>query len=283
MTNLIKGKELSEKIIEKVSKELTNYSKKPGLTVIIVGNDPASSVYVNKKKQKAEKAGFNSQVIELPDSVTQGELEKYIDNLNEDNTVDGILVQLPLPKHIDTYKIIEKIKPEKDVDGFHPVNVGKLVIGLKPFAVSCTPNGIIKLLEDKNIEIEGKHAVIIGRSNIVGKPMAALLLNKNATVTICHSRTRDLKEICKQADIIIAAVGIPKFIKKDWIKQGATVIDVGINRTDEGKLVGDVDFEEVSQKAEFITPVPGGVGPMTISMLLSNTLNLFKMHNNYLE
>jgi len=279
MTNLIRGKELSEKIVDKIAEEVKNYDKKPGLTVIIVGENPASKVYVNKKKKTAEKAGFNSDIIELPESVSQQELEKYIDNLNNDGAVDGILVQLPLPGHINAYDIIEKIKPEKDVDGFHPINVGRLVIGLNPYAISCTPFGIIKLLEKNNIEIEGKNAVIIGRSNIVGKPLASLLLNRNATVTVCHSRTKNLAEICRQADILVAAVGRPKFVKADWVKDGATVIDVGINRTDEGKLIGDVDFEEVSQKTEYITPVPGGVGPMTIAMLLSNTLELFKVHN----
>lgn len=279
MTNLIRGKELSEKIVEKIGEEVKNYDKKPGLTVIIVGENPASKVYVNKKKKTAEKAGFNSEIIELPESVSQQGLEKHIEELNNNTAVDGILVQLPLPGHINAYDIIEKIKPEKDVDGFHPVNIGRLVIGLNPYAISCTPAGIIKLLEENNIEIEGKNAVIIGRSNIVGKPLASLLLNRNATVTVCHSRTKNLQEVCSHADILIAAVGREKFVKADWVKQGATVIDVGINRTEEGKLVGDVDFEEVSQKAAYITPVPGGVGPMTIAMLLSNTLKLFKIHN----
>ncbi|OGI00163.1 MAG: bifunctional methylenetetrahydrofolate dehydrogenase/methenyltetrahydrofolate cyclohydrolase [Candidatus Melainabacteria bacterium GWF2_37_15] len=280
MSVLIKGKELSEKIVENIAQEVKNYEKKPGLTVIIVGDNPASRVYVNKKKTTAEKAGFNSAVIELPEDVSQQELETHIDVLNKEDTVDGILVQLPLPKHISTYDILERIKPEKDVDGFHPINVGRLVIGLKPYAVSCTPFGIIKLLEENNIEIEGKHAVVIGRSNIVGKPVASLLLNRNATVTVCHSKTASLRRICMQADILVAAVGIAKFVKADWVKPGAVVIDVGINRTEEGKLVGDVDFEEVSKKAGYITPVPGGVGPMTIAMLLANTLELFKLHNN---
>ncbi|HSA06784.1 MAG TPA: bifunctional methylenetetrahydrofolate dehydrogenase/methenyltetrahydrofolate cyclohydrolase FolD [Candidatus Gastranaerophilales bacterium] len=280
MTTLISGKELSEKIIAKVKQEVENYDKKPGLTVIIVGENPASKVYVNKKKKTAENVGFNSSVIELSENVSQHELEQYIEKLNQDDAIDGILVQLPLPKHINTYDIIEKIKPEKDVDGFHPVNVGRLSIGLNPYAISCTPYGIIKLLEEYNIQIEGKNAVIIGRSNIVGKPLAALLLNKNATVTVCHSKTRNLEEVCKDADILIAAVGIAKFVKADWIKQGAVVIDVGINRTEEGKLVGDVDFEDVFVKAGYITPVPGGVGPMTIAVLLSNTLELFKLHYN---
>ena len=279
MAVLIKGKDLSAKIMDKIKKEVQNYDKKPTLVVIKVGNDPASEIYVSKKKQNSEQVGFNSRVIELEESISQQELEKQIDILNADKKVNGILVQLPLPKHINSYDIIERILPEKDVDGFHPVNVGKLSIGLKPYAISCTPYGILKLLEENNIEIEGKHAVIIGRSNIVGKPMAALLLGKNATVTICHSRTRNLPEICAQADILVAAVGIAKFVKADWVKEGAVVIDVGINRSEEGKLAGDVDFEEVEPKAGYITPVPGGVGLMTRAMLLSNTLDLFKMQN----
>ena len=277
MAILIKGKDLSAKIVEKIRQEVLIYEKKPTLVVIIVGNNPASQVYVSKKKHTAELAGFNSRVIELEESISQEDLEKQIEILNQDKDVNGILVQLPLPKNINTYHIIEKILPEKDVDGFHPVNIGKLAIGLKPYAVSCTPFGIIKLLEEYNIETEGKHAVIIGRSNIVGKPLSYLLLNKSATVTVCHSKTKNLPEISSQADILIAAVGIPKFVKADWVKEGATVIDVGINRTEEGKLVGDVDFEEVEKKAGYITPVPGGVGPMTIAMLLSNTLELFKL------
>lgn len=280
MAVLIKGKELSAKIVEEVRQKTINLDKKPTLVVIIVGNNHASKVYVAKKKQTAEQAGFNSRVIELEENISQNDLEKQIEILNNDKDINGILVQLPLPKHINTYDIIERIFPEKDVDGFHPINVGKLSIGLKPYAVSCTPYGIIKLLEENNIEIEGKHAVIIGRSNIVGKPLAALLLNKNATVTICHSKTQNLSEVAKQADILIAAVGIPKFVKADWVKEGATVIDVGINRTEDGKLVGDVDFQEVEPKAGYITPVPGGVGPMTIAMLLSNTLELFNLQNN---
>ncbi len=282
MTTLIKGKELSEKIVEQIAEETQKYDRNPGLTVIIVGENAASKVYVNKKKATAVKAGFNSTIIELPEDVSQQELENHIDDLNNDEAVDGILVQLPLPGHIKTYEILERIKPEKDVDGFHPVNVGRLVIGLEPYAVSCTPSGIIRLLEEHKIEIEGKNAVIIGRSNIVGKPMASLLLNRNATVTVCHSKTTSLRRVCMQADILIAAVGKEKFVKRDWVKSGAVVIDVGINRTEEGKLVGDVDFEEVSQKAGYITPVPGGVGPMTIAMLLSNTLDLFKLHNSLL-
>lgn len=279
MAVLIKGKELSEKIVVEIRTKVESFEKKPTLVVIIVGSNPASQVYVSKKKKTAELAGFNSRVIELEESISQQELEKQIEILNQDRNVNGILVQLPLPKHINTYDIIEKILPEKDVDGFHPINIGRLAIGLKPYAVSCTPYGIIRLLEENKIEIEGKHAVIIGRSNIVGKPLSYLLLNRSATVTVCHSKTKNLPEIASQADILIAAVGIPKFVKADWVKEGATVIDVGINRTEDGKLVGDVDFEEAEKKAGYITPVPGGVGPMTIAMLLSNTLELFKLQN----
>ena len=277
MAIIIKGKDLSTKIVEKIRHEVLKFDKKPTLVVIIVGNNPASQVYVSKKKHTAELAGFNSRVIELEESISQEDLEKQIEILNQDKNVNGILVQLPLPKHINTYDIIEKILPEKDVDGFHPENIGRLAIGLKPYAISCTPSGIIKLLEEYKIEIEGKHAVIIGRSNIVGKPLSYLLLNKNSTVTVCHSKTENLAELSSQADILIAAVGLPKFVKADWVKEGAVVIDVGINRTEEGKLVGDVDFEEVEKKAGYITPVPGGVGPMTIAMLLSNTFELFKL------
>jgi methylenetetrahydrofolate dehydrogenase (NADP+) / methenyltetrahydrofolate cyclohydrolase len=279
MAILIKGKDLSAKIVEKIRQEVLNYDKKPTLVVIIVGNDPASQLYVSKKKHTAEMIGFNSRVIELEKSISQEDLEKQIEILNQDKNVNGILVQIPLPKHINAYTAIEKILPEKDVDGLHPVNIGRLAIGLKPYAISCTPYGIIKLLEENNIEIEGKHVVIIGRSNIVGKPLSYLLLNRNATVTICHSKTKNLPEIASQADILVAAVGIPKFVKSNWVKEGAIVIDVGINRTEEGKLIGDVDFEEIEKKAGYITPVPGGVGPMTIAMLLSNTFELFKLQN----
>ncbi|OGH96266.1 MAG: bifunctional methylenetetrahydrofolate dehydrogenase/methenyltetrahydrofolate cyclohydrolase [Candidatus Melainabacteria bacterium GWA2_34_9] len=279
MAVLIKGKDLSTKIVEKIRHEVLNYDKKPTLVVIIVGNNPASQIYVSKKKHTAELTGFNSRVIELEESISQKDLEKQIEILNQDKNVNGILVQIPLPKHINTYNIIEKILPEKDVDGFHPINIGRLAIGLKPYAVSCTPQGIIKLLEENNIEIEGKHAVIIGRSNIVGKPLSYLLLNRNATVTVCHSKTKNLSDVCSQADILVAAVGIPKFVKSEWVKEGAIVIDVGINRMENNKLIGDIDFEEVEKKAGYITPVPGGVGPMTIAMLLSNTLELFKLQN----
>jgi len=276
MAILIKGKEVAAKIIENIREEIKTLPGKPTIAVIIVGENPASQLYVRKKKETALEAGLNSTVIELPENITQKELENKIEELNNDALINGILVQLPLPKHINTYDILEKIKPEKDADGFHPENVGKLSIGIKPYAISCTPAGIIKLLEEYNIDIEGKNAVVIGRSNIVGKPMAALLLNKNATVTICHSKTHNLKEIVSKADIIVAAVGVLKMVKGDWVKDGAVVIDVGMNRDKNGKLAGDVDFNAVEPKASYITPVPGGVGPMTIAMLLLNTLNLYK-------
>ncbi|MFH0703208.1 MAG: bifunctional methylenetetrahydrofolate dehydrogenase/methenyltetrahydrofolate cyclohydrolase FolD [bacterium] len=277
MAILIKGKELSQKIQENIKNEILNFGFKPAIAVIILGNNPASKVYVSKKQEAAQKAGINSFVIELEENITQSELEEKIESLNQDKNINAVLVQLPLPKHINTYDIIQKILPIKDVDGFHPINAGRLSIGIKPYAVSCTPAGIIKLLEEYKIDIEAKNAVIVGRSNIVGKPLACLLLNKNATVTICHSKTKNLKDIARQADILVAAVGSPEFIKEDFVKQGAVVIDVGINRTEEKKLVGDVDFKNIEPKSSYITPVPGGVGPMTIAMLLLNTLNLYKL------
>ena len=277
MAVLIKGKDLAEKIKIQIKEEVDTLTQKPGIAVIIVGNDPASKIYVGNKKKSAEFVGFYSEVVEFDESVTQRVLEEKIDELNNNPNINAILVQLPLPKHINSYDIIERILPEKDVDGFHPINTGKLNIGLKPYSIPCTPLGVMKLLEEYGIEVESRHAVVIGRSNIVGKPMSQLLLEKNATVTICHSKTKDLKEITKQADILVSAIGRSKFIKADFVKEGATVIDVGISRTQEGKITGDVEFEDVEPKAGFITPVPGGVGPMTIAMLLFNTLNLYKL------
>lgn len=277
MATLMQGKELSQEIIEEIKKEVEQLNQKPTLAVIRVGNDPASSVYVKNKKNTAEKIGFNSILIELDEKISQTDLEKHIDKLNEDKDVNAILVQLPLPKHINSNDIIQRIKPIKDVDGFHPINSGKLMLGLEPYSIACTPLGIIKLLEKYNIEITGKNAVIIGRSNIVGKPVSFLLLEKNATVTICHSKTHDLKNTVKQADIVIAAIGKAKFVDESFIKEGAVIIDVGINRLPDGKLAGDVDFTSVNSKSSFITPVPGGVGPMTIAMLMSNTLKLYKI------
>jgi methylenetetrahydrofolate dehydrogenase (NADP+)/methenyltetrahydrofolate cyclohydrolase len=279
MAVLIKGKETSEKIIEKIKNEVEKLDKKPALAVIIVGDNPASQIYVKKKNETAKRAGMDSIVIEMGYTVSQEELLNKINELNNNGNINGILIQLPLPAHINTYEVIEKIKPEKDVDGFHPVNVGRLAIGLEPFAVSCTPAGIIELLDDNGIKIEGKNVVIIGRSNIVGKPLSYLFLNRNATVTVCHSKTVNLPEIASTGDILVAAVGIAGFVKAEWVKKDAIVIDVGINRTEDNKLKGDVDFEEVEPKTSYITPVPGGVGPMTIAMLLSNTLNLYKIQN----
>lgn len=277
MAVLIKGSELAKKIKEKVKDEILTKRIKPGIAVVIVGEDPASKIYVGKKEQETIEAGFHSIVVKLDKDISQTDLENKIDELNADRDINAILVQLPLPKHLDSDAIIEKILPYKDVDGFHPINVGKLWTGLTPYAIPCTPYGVIKLLEEYNIEISGNNAVIIGRSNIVGKPMASLLLSRNATVTICHSRTVNLKEITSQADILISAIGKPKFITDDFVKEGAVVIDVGINRTEDGKLVGDVDFDKVEPKASYITPVPGGVGLMTRAMLLQNALDLYKM------
>ncbi len=243
----------------------------PGLTVVLVGDNPASRVYVRNKGKACEDVGINSTQHLLPESTTEEALLGLIDRLNADKNVHGILVQLPLPDHINSQSVIEAISPDKDVDGFHPYNVGRLVTG-KPTLRSCTPYGIMKLIETTNIDVSGKDAVVVGRSNIVGKPMAIMLLQNNATVTICHSRTKDLPERVRTADIVVAAIGRAEFIRGEWIKQGAVVIDVGMNRLDSGRLVGDVDFKGASQRASFITPVPGGVGPMTIAMLLTNTV-----------
>ncbi|MCK5706516.1 MAG: bifunctional methylenetetrahydrofolate dehydrogenase/methenyltetrahydrofolate cyclohydrolase FolD [Candidatus Aureabacteria bacterium] len=290
---IIDGKALSNKIKENIRTETENFKKQtgkvPGLTVVIIGNDPASQTYVAMKEKACQYVGFSSSVIRLKADTTETELLECVKKLNEDNDVNGILVQLPLPKNINEDTVINNISVEKDVDGFHPFNVGKLLIG-KPTFVSCTPYGIIKLLEEYGISTEGKHAVIIGRSNIVGKPIAALLMQKsktgNATVTIAHSRTKNIPELTRQADILIAAIGKPDFVTSDMVKDGAVVIDVGINRVDDEsakrgyRLVGDVDFDAVKDKASAITPVPGGVGPMTIAMLLENTLLSFKKAND---
>lgn len=279
---LISGKEVSQKVKDEI-KSQTKLLKDKGisvkLAVIIVGDDPASHIYVKNKKKACEYVGFESLEYALDEKTSEEELLELIDKLNKDKTVNGILCQLPLPKHIDEKKIIDSISPLKDVDAFHPVNVGKIMIGDYEF-LPCTPAGIMRLIESTSYDVSGKDCVIIGRSNIVGKPMAMLMLHKNATVTICHSRTKNIEEKIKKADIVIAAVGIPKFVKGDMVKDGALVIDVGINRTSDGKLCGDVDFDEVSKKASFITPVPGGVGPMTISMLMQNTLKAAKLQNN---
>ena len=268
------SKELKDELKEKVE-QLKAEGKKAALAVIQVGNDPASSVYVNNKKKACAYIGIESLSYELPEETTEAELLELVARLNEDENVHGILVQLPLPKQIDEDKIIQAISPKKDVDGFHPENVGNLVIGQKGF-VSCTPAGIIQLLKRSNIEMTGKNCVVIGRSNIVGKPMALLMLRENATVTVAHSKTQNLKEICKQADILIVAIGKPQFITAEYIKEGAVVIDVGIHRNEQNKLCGDVKFDEVEPIASAITPVPGGVGPMTIAMLMNNCVEAMK-------
>jgi methylenetetrahydrofolate dehydrogenase (NADP+)/methenyltetrahydrofolate cyclohydrolase len=275
-TKIIDGKAISaavkDEVKEKTALLYEKYGVKACLAVILVGSDPASAVYVRNKKRACEYVGFESLSYELPEETTQEELLSLIDKLNADDKVHGILVQMPLPKHIDEKTVIDRISPSKDVDGFHPMSVGALCIG-EPGFVSCTPAGIIQLLKRSNIEIAGKECVIVGRSNIVGKPMALLMLRENATVTVTHSRTKDLPEVCKRADILISAIGKAKMITADYVKDGAVIIDVGINRDPEsGKLFGDVDYENVFDKCSAITPVPGGVGPMTIAMLMNNCL-----------
>lgn len=277
---LIDGKMTSNIIKEEVGNEIKvlkeKYGKVPGLAVVIVGEDPASKVYVGSKVKACEKLGIYSEKYTLSEEVSEKELLDLVEKLNADEKIHGILVQLPLPKHIDSKLVIDSISPSKDVDGFSAENIGKVLIGDPDTFKSCTPYGVVELLKRYNIEISGKDVVIVGRSNIVGKPMAAMLINESATVTVCHSRTKNIKEKVKNADIIIAAVGVAKFVTEDMVKEGAVVIDVGMNRLENGKLCGDVDFETVSQKASYITPVPGGVGPMTIAMLMKNTLLSFK-------
>ncbi|WP_307976207.1 bifunctional methylenetetrahydrofolate dehydrogenase/methenyltetrahydrofolate cyclohydrolase [uncultured Streptococcus sp.] len=274
MAILIDGKALAQKmqaeLAEKVTVMRDKYGIVPGLTVILVGDNPASQVYVRNKERSAVKVGFKSDTIRLPEYVSEEELLEIIEGLNQDPTVHGILVQLPLPSHINEKKIVMAIAPHKDVDGFHPMNTGHLWSG-RPVMVPCTPAGIMALLREYDVDIEGKNAVIIGRSNIVGKPMAQLLLDKNATVTLTHSRTHHLAKVASQADILIVAIGQGHFVTKDFVKEGAVVIDVGMNRDGNGKLIGDVKFDEVAEVASLITPVPGGVGPMTITMLLEQT------------
>ncbi|WP_413308932.1 bifunctional methylenetetrahydrofolate dehydrogenase/methenyltetrahydrofolate cyclohydrolase FolD [Bacillus sp. 1P10SD] len=271
---IINGKEIAEKKRVEIAEEVNRIKGQgvtPGLAVILVGNDHASRTYVTNKEKACKQLGMNSLLIEMHEEVSEEELLQRINVLNEDPEVHGILVQLPLPRHIDEKKVIESISPLKDVDGFHPINIGRMMTGQNTF-LPCTPYGIMVLLEESGISIPGKHVVVVGRSNIVGKPVGQLFLNQHATVTYCHSKTRDLKLHTNQADILVAAVGIPNFIKAEHVKEGAVVIDVGINRNEEGKLCGDVAFEEVSKKAGYITPVPKGVGPMTITMLMYNTL-----------
>lgn len=276
--NLIDGKAVSAKVKEQIRAEIERDKLDIGLAVIIVGNNQASRVYVNNKKKACEVCGIKSYEYALPEDTTQDELMELIDTLNNDDKVNGILCQLPLPKHLDEEKVIEAISPLKDVDAFNAVNVGKIMIGNYAF-LPCTPAGVMELIHSTGVDVTGKKAVVIGRSNIVGKPMAMLLLHENATVEITHSKTVDLKEITKSADILVAAIGKAKFVTADMVKDGAVVIDVGMNRDENGKLCGDVDFENVKDKCSFITPVPGGVGPMTISMLMQNTLTAAKIQN----
>lgn len=281
MTKIIDGKIISASVKERVKAEVSALKEKGitvGLAVIIVGEDPASKVYVSNKKKACENLGIISEEYALPESTTNEELLALIEELNSKPSINGILCQLPLPSHLDEKLIINSIDPEKDVDAFHPFNVGKIMIGDFYF-LPCTPAGVMEMLKYENIDVEGKNCVVIGRSNIVGKPMNMLLLHQNGTVTVCHSKTKNLKEVCRNADILVAAVGRPKFVTEDMVKKGAVVIDVGINRVD-GKLCGDVDFDNVKNKVSAITPVPGGVGPMTIAMLMQNTLTAAKKQNN---
>ena len=279
---IIDGKKVSAEVKEQVRQETLRLKEEhgvtPGLAVVIVGDAPASRVYVNNKKKACELVGFRSEEYALPASTTQEELLDLVRTLNEKEDINGILVQLPLPKHLDDKAVIEAINPVKDVDAFHAVNVGKIMLGEYDF-LPCTPAGVMEMLHSYNIPVEGKECVVIGRSNIVGKPMGMLMLHENGTVTICHSRTKNLKEVCARADILVVAVGIPKFVKADMVKEGAVVIDVGMDRDENGKLCGDVDFENVKEKCSFITPVPGGVGPMTIATLMKNTIKACRLQN----
>ena len=279
MAKIINGKEVALKVREEIKDEVNKLfektGKRPGLAVIIVGEDPASQVYVRNKAKGCEEVGFYSEVYRLDENTQMEELLALIDKLNKDDKINGILCQLPLPKHLDETAVILAIDPDKDVDAFHPVNTGKIMIGNYSF-LPCTPAGVMELIASTGVDISGKECVVVGRSNIVGKPQAMLLLQQNGTVTICHSRTKDLAQTTKRADILVVAVGRANFITGDMIKEGAIVIDVGINRNEDGKLVGDVHFESCEKLASYITPVPGGVGPMTITMLLKNTLTAFK-------
>jgi len=288
---LIEGKVVSQAVLEQVKRDVqtlkTNHNLTPGLAVVIVGADPASQVYVRNKVLKATAAGMHSAKHELPQSATQDELLALVEQLNNDPAIHGILVQSPLPSHLNERIVVDAINPQKDVDCFHPYNVGKLLIGDTDGFLPCTPNGVMAMLEHYDIETSGKNAVVLGRSNIVGKPMAVLLMRKgkhaNCTVTVCHSGTKNLKEVCRGADLLVAAIGVPQFVKADMVKEGAVVIDVGINRIDDAskkngyRLVGDVDFQAVSPKCSYITPVPGGVGPMTIAMLLKNSVTACRL------
>ncbi len=275
MAKIIDGKAISAQIRAEIKEKAAEFTAKngyrPGLAVIIVGSDPASQVYVRNKRRACDEVGFYSEAYELPEETTQEELIALVDKLNADKNIHGILCQLPLPRHLDENEVILRIDPAKDVDAFHPYNVGKIMIGDYDF-LPCTPAGVMALLERSGIDISGKECVVVGRSNIVGKPQAMLLLHSHGTVTVCHSRTKNLAEVCKRADILVAAIGKADFFTADMVKEGAVVIDVGMNRRADGKLTGDVDFASVEPKASYITPVPGGVGPMTITMLMQNTL-----------
>ena len=276
---IIDGKALSDKILKEIENEHSELQakvgRKAGLAVIIVGENPASQIYVRNKIRACERVGFHSETIRLDEHITEENLLLEIEKLNNDNNIDGILVQLPIPKHIDGLKIINAISAEKDVDGFHTTNIGKMMIGDETGFLPCTPAGVIQMFEEYNIDLEGKDVLVIGQSNIVGKPMTLLLINKRATVQVCNSKTKNLSEKLQKADVVVAAAGSPKLVKGSDVKEGVVVIDIGINRVD-GKICGDVDFEEVSQKASYITPVPGGVGPMTIAMLIKNTFKSYK-------
>lgn len=279
MTTILDGKKLSVKILDELSEKISKLNEKPHLAVILVGDDPASELYVGMKEKAAAKIGMKSTVIKYPQNTDEKTLLDKISELNIDKDVHAVLVQLPLPKHINSTNIIQAILPEKDADGITPENIGKISIGVEPYAYPCTPKGVLSLLDEYNISLEGKHIVIVGRSNIVGKPLAQMVLNKNATVTVCHSYTKNLADITKTADILVSAVGVNKLIKKDMIKNNSVIIDVGTSKID-GKTVGDVDFENVFELTSYITPVPGGIGPMTIASLMENTYELFKLSRN---
>lgn len=277
MTQIMDGKALSEKIYERIKTEVSKLEKKPTLAVIITSDNEAGKIYVRNKKRACENTGINSITVEFDETVSDEEFLSKIDELNKNPEVDAIMVQLPIPSHLDTEKILNSISPEKDADGLHYINAGKLFTGQIPNSVACTPKGIIRILDEYGINVEGKHAVVIGRSNLVGKPIAQLLMQKNATVTHLHSKSKNIEFFTKNADIIVVATGKPKMLKGDMVKEGVVIIDVGISRVD-GKLSGDVDFDSVAPKASFITPVPKGVGPMTVAMLIQNTLELAKQH-----
>lgn|SRR5574344_826131 len=280
MGTILDGKIFAANLLIDLKKEIETLNFTPKLAVILIGNDFGSKIYVNTKKKRAKELGIDSISLEFDEQISQEELLNTIKKLNEDKSVNAILVQMPLPKHINAQLVKESIAPQKDVDGFHPYNVGKVATNSIPFAYSCTPKGIIKLLEDNKIEIEGKHVVIFGRSNIVGRPLSQMFLNKNATVTILHSKSKNKKEISQSGDIIVCAIGQAKYLKADYVKRNAIVIDVGINRTEENKIVGDVDFDALKEKTSYITPTPGGIGPITIAELMINTVELAKKQNS---